>query len=186
MGSVPLCVLILRDMRAWIFFVFFVSSFSMLGQDSAPQDTLLPIVPYSSDGAARQWLNGSDKSSLPKFTAAPVPFQPVVIYFEKSGADLSTSAQQQLNDIVDKLARNGKTGVLITGYADRNGSSEKNWKESEKRAKATIQYIISKGIEAKRISGKGFGETELKVDCKEKCTEAEHELNRRSEFLIVK
>ena len=158
MGSVPLCVLILRDMRAWIFFVFFVSSFSMLGQDSAPQDTLLPIVPYSSDGAARQWLNGSDKSSLPKFTAAPVPFQPVVIYFEKSGDDLSTSAQQQLNDIGDKLARNGKTGVLITGYADRNGSSEKNWKESEKRAKAVRTFLVDSGIDSNRCVAKFVGD----------------------------
>ena len=101
----------------------------MFGQEPASQDSLLPIVPYSSDGAARQWLNGSDKSSLPKFTAAPVPIQPIVIYFEKSGVDLSTTAQQQLNEVIEKLARNGKTGVLITGYSDRNGSSEKNWKE---------------------------------------------------------
>ena len=158
MGSVPLCVLILRDMRAWIFFVFIVSSFSMLGQDSAPQDTLLPIVPYSSDGAARQWLNGSDKSSLPKFTAAPVPIQPVVIYFEKSGVDLSTTAQQQLNDIVEKLARNGKTGVLITGYSDRNGSSEKNWKESEKRAKSVRNFIVSSGIDSNRCVAKFVGD----------------------------
>ena len=130
----------------------------MLGQESAPKDSLLPIVPYSSDGAARQWLNGNDKSSLPKFTAAPVPIQPIVIYFEKSGADLSTSAKQQLNDVVEKLARNGKTGVLITGYADRNGSSEKNWKESEKRAKAVRNFIVTSGIDANRCVAKFVGD----------------------------
>ena len=122
-------------MRSWFFFLFLTSSISMLGQEPASQDSLLPIVPYSSDGAARQWLNGSDKSSLPKFTAAPVPIQPVVIYFEKSGVDLSTTAQQQLNDIVEKLARNGKTGVLITGYSDRNGSSEKTGGSQKKEPK---------------------------------------------------
>jgi outer membrane protein OmpA-like peptidoglycan-associated protein len=145
-------------MRAWILFGFLVSGFSMLGQDSAPQDSLLPIVPYSSDGAARQWLNGSDKSNLPKFTAAPVPIQPVVIYFEKSGADLSTSAKQQLNDIVEKLARNTKTAVLITGYADRNGSSEKNWKESEKRAKAVREFLVASGIDSNRCVAKFAGD----------------------------
>ena len=131
---------------------------SALGQEPAAKDSLLPIVPYSSDGAARQWLNGSDNSSLPKFAAAPIPLQPVVIYFEKSGVDLSTSAQQQLNDIVEKLARNGKTGVLITGYADRDGSSEKNWKESEKRAKTVRNFIVNSGIESNRCIAKFVGD----------------------------
>jgi outer membrane protein OmpA-like peptidoglycan-associated protein len=145
-------------MRAWIFLIFIASSISVFGQEPAPQDSLLPIVPSPSDGAARQWLNGSDKSSLPKFTAAPVPIQPVVIYFEKAGVDLSTTAQQQLNDIVEKLARNGKTGVLITGYSDRNGSSEKNWKESEKRAKAVRTFIVNSGIDANRCVAKFVGD----------------------------
>ena len=57
---------------------------------------------------------------------------------------------------------------------------------SDKRAKATVQYVISKGISASRISGKGYGESEPKVDCKENCTEEEHAQNRRSEFLIIK
>jgi outer membrane protein OmpA-like peptidoglycan-associated protein len=46
--------------------------------------------------------------------------------------------------------------------------------------------VISKGIASYRISGKGMGETEPKVDCKENCTEEQHAQNRRSEFLIVK
>jgi outer membrane protein OmpA-like peptidoglycan-associated protein len=103
-------------------------------------------------------LNGSDNSSLPKFSAAPVPLQPVVIYFEKSGVDLSTSAQQQLNDIVEKLARNGKTGMLITGYSDRDGNSEKNWKESEKRAKNVRNFIVNSGIESNRCIAKFVGD----------------------------
>jgi outer membrane protein OmpA-like peptidoglycan-associated protein len=57
---------------------------------------------------------------------------------------------------------------------------------SERRAKSTVQYILSKGIAAGRITGKGLGESEPKVDCKEACTEEEHAQNRRSEFLIVK
>ncbi|MFD0985111.1 OmpA family protein, partial [Flavobacterium myungsuense] len=55
-----------------------------------------------------------------------------------------------------------------------------------KRAKATVQYVISKGIAAKRITGKGYGKTEPKVDCKDTCTDEQHAQNRRSEFLIVK
>lgn len=158
MALVQAPALILRVMRAWLFLIFIASSISMFGQDPTPQDSLLPIVPYSSDGAARQWLNGSDKSSLPKFTAALVPIPPIVIYFEKSGVDLSTTAQQQLNDIVEKLARNGKTGVLITGYSDRNSSNEKNWKDSEKRAKSVRNFIVSSGIDANRCVAKFVGD----------------------------
>jgi outer membrane protein OmpA-like peptidoglycan-associated protein len=57
---------------------------------------------------------------------------------------------------------------------------------SQRRAKATAQYVISKGIAAARITAKGFGETEPVADCKENCTEEQHAQNRRSEFLIVK
>jgi outer membrane protein OmpA-like peptidoglycan-associated protein len=59
-------------------------------------------------------------------------------------------------------------------------------KLSERRAKATVQYIISKGVSADRISGKGYGESEPKVNCAANCTFAEYAINRRSEFLIIK
>ncbi|WP_168732854.1 OmpA family protein, partial [Flavobacterium supellecticarium] len=48
------------------------------------------------------------------------------------------------------------------------------------------QYIISKGIAKDRISGKGYGESEPKINCGDNCTEEEYAKNRRSEFLIVK
>jgi flagellar motor protein MotB len=66
------------------------------------------------------------------------------------------------------------------------GKADYNLKLSEQRAQATVQYVISKGIASDRISGKGFGTSELKVACGSQCTEEEHALNRRSEFLIVK
>jgi outer membrane protein OmpA-like peptidoglycan-associated protein len=57
---------------------------------------------------------------------------------------------------------------------------------SERRARSTVQYVISKGINAGRISGNGYGESEPKVNCLANCSEEEHRQNRRSEFLIVK
>jgi outer membrane protein OmpA-like peptidoglycan-associated protein len=80
-----------------------------------------------------------------------------------------------------------KTGVavFIESHTDMRGTKKENQDLSDRRAKATVQYIISKGIAKERISGQGFGESEPKVNCT-KCTEAEHAQNRRSEFLIVK
>jgi outer membrane protein OmpA-like peptidoglycan-associated protein len=57
---------------------------------------------------------------------------------------------------------------------------------SNRRAKSTVQYVISRGIARERISGQGYGESQPKVDCGEGCTEEQHAQNRRSEFLIVK
>ncbi|MNR53424.1 Outer membrane protein A precursor [compost metagenome] len=59
-------------------------------------------------------------------------------------------------------------------------------KLSENRAQATVDYIVANGISAERISGHGFGETRLINKCANgvKCTEKEHELNRRSEFIL--
>ena len=108
------------------------------------------------------------------------------IFFEYNQSNVTQQGAFELDKLVQIMKNNEKLIIFLKAHTDSRGSDDFNLLISEKRAKATIQYIISKGIEAKRISGKGFGETELKVDCKEKCTEAEHELNRRSEFLIVK
>ena len=75
---------------------------------------------------------------------------------------------------------------MAKSHTDNRGSNEYNLSLSDRRAKSTAQYIISRGIEASRISGKGMGELEPKVDCGADCTEEQHAQNRRSEFLIVK
>ena len=56
---------------------------------------------------------------------------------------------------------------------------------SDRRAKSTAQYVISKGISEERISGVGKGEEEPRIDCSQGCSKEEHAQNRRSEFIIV-
>ena len=81
--------------------------------------------------------------------------------------------------ILPELRRRTKDTVIT------REDSASIFRKRERRAKTTVQYVISKGISKDRIAGQGFGESELKVDCK-KCSEEEHSKNRRSEFLIVK
>lgn len=60
---------------------------------------------------------------------------------------------------------------------------------SERRARSTMQYIIKKGgISKSRITGRGYGETALVNDCtnNKKCSEEQHQQNRRSEFIVIK
>ena len=75
--------------------------------------------------------------------------------------------------------------INATSHTDSRGSDRYNEDLSNRRAKTTVQYVISKGIDESRISGIGKGEKEPKVNCKIKCTKEEHQLNRRSEFIIV-
>ena len=59
---------------------------------------------------------------------------------------------------------------------------------SYKRAKAAVAYLVSKGIDAKRMTWKGYGESKLVNHCKNNvpCSEEEHQKNRRTEFKAVK
>ncbi|MNE76622.1 Outer membrane protein A precursor [compost metagenome] len=84
------------------------------------------------------------------------------------------------------MSQNDKLVIFAKSHTDSRGDAKYNLDLSERRAKSTVQYVISKGIDGSRISGNGFGESQLKVDCKNKCSEEEHAINRRSEFMIVK
>lgn len=108
------------------------------------------------------------------------------IYFEFNKSNVTQEGAFELDKLVQVMQSNPELVILAKSHTDNRGSGTYNMNLSERRAKATAQYVISKGIVATRISAKGFGETEPKVDCKEACSEEEHAQNRRSEFLIVK
>jgi outer membrane protein OmpA-like peptidoglycan-associated protein/tetratricopeptide (TPR) repeat protein len=108
------------------------------------------------------------------------------IYFEFNKSNITQDGAFELDKLVQVLRNNNKLVILAKSHTDNRGSDQYNMDLSDRRAKSTVQYILSKGIPFVQISGKGFGETEPKVACGENCTEEEHALNRRSEFLIVK
>jgi len=108
------------------------------------------------------------------------------IYFEYNKSNITQQGAFELDKLVQVMKSNNQLVILAKAHTDSRGSDSYNLSLSDRRAKATAQYVISKGIAAYRISGKGMGETEPKVDCKENCTEEQHAQNRRSEFLIVK
>lgn len=107
------------------------------------------------------------------------------IYFEYDKSNITQEGAFELDKLVQVMKNNDKLVIFAKSHTDSRGSDAYNLSLSDRRAKSTVQYVISKGIDASRISGKGFGESELKVQC-EPCTEEQHAQNRRSEFLIVK
>ena len=108
------------------------------------------------------------------------------IFFEYDKSNITQEGAFELDKLVQVMKSDSNMVILAKSHTDNRGSDKYNMNLSERRAKATVQYVISKGIAASRITGKGFGETEPKADCKETCTEEQHAQNRRAEFLIVK
>ena len=78
--------------------------------------------------------------------------------------------------------------INIRSHTDCRASDKYNDVLSKNRAKSTKDWLIKNGISADRLTSEGLGEKELVNKCADdvQCSEAEHQLNRRSEFLIVK
>ena len=108
------------------------------------------------------------------------------IYFDANKSEITAQAAAELDKLAYVMSQNDKLVIFIKSHTDSRGSNEINLDVSQKRANATLQYLVSKGISSERLSAKGFGKSEPKIDCKENCTDEENALNRRSEFMIVK
>ena len=108
------------------------------------------------------------------------------IYFEFDKSNITQQGAFELDKLVQAMTAYPNMVIMVKSHTDSRGSDKYNMNLSDRRAKSTVQYIISKGIAKDRISGKGYGESEPKVNCGDNCTEEEYAKNRRSEFLIVK
>lgn len=110
------------------------------------------------------------------------------IYFEYNKWNITPQAVVELDRVVYVMKTFPKVKIRIESHTDSRGSDSYNLKLSDNRAKATEKYILENGIVPDRIlSAIGYGETRLKNKCRNgvKCTDAEHAINRRSDFIIV-
>lgn len=110
-----------------------------------------------------------------------------LIYFDLDKADIRKDAAVDLEKVIDVMKANPTMKIDVRSHTDSRASNSYNLKLSEKRAKATIAYMVKNGIDASRITGKGYGESKPINKCKDgvECTETEHQQNRRSEFIIT-
>ena len=107
------------------------------------------------------------------------------IYFDFDKSNITAQAAFELDKLVQLMTKYESIVISAESHTDSRGSASYNLSLSDRRAKTTAQYVISKGIDASRITGSGKGETMPNVDCGGKCTEDQHQLNRRSEFFIL-
>jgi len=107
------------------------------------------------------------------------------IMFDYNKFNIKPQAAFELDKLVEVMKKYPNLKIKVESHSDSRGNADYNRKLSDQRAQATVQYVISKGIEESRISGEGFGEDKPIIDCKDKCTEEQHQKNRRSDFIII-
>lgn len=107
------------------------------------------------------------------------------IYFDYDKSNITAKAAFELDNLIQAMKKYPNMVVYATSHTDTRATNRYNNALSDRRAKTTVQYIISKEIDATRISGAGKGERELAVDCGANCSEEQHQINRRSEFKIL-
>jgi len=109
------------------------------------------------------------------------------IYFDFDKFNIRSDAQIELDRIAEVMNQYPDITIDVNSHTDSRGKNSYNIKLSNNRAESTIQYLVNKGISHSRLSGKGYGEVTLATNCANgmKCSEFQHQLNRRSEFVIV-
>ncbi|WP_316633753.1 OmpA family protein [uncultured Flavobacterium sp.] len=114
-------------------------------------------------------------------------FKIKMIYFDLDKSNIRVEAALDLEKILVVLNENPSMKLSIRSHTDSRASFKYNEDLSNRRAKSTIQWLIKNGVAPKRLTGKGYGETQLVNKCADgvSCTEAEHQENRRSEFIIT-
>ncbi|MFY0714323.1 OmpA family protein [Seonamhaeicola sp. NFXS20] len=111
-----------------------------------------------------------------------------IIYFDFDKSNIRPDAAVELEKVVTVLQEYPELRINIRSHTDSRGTDSYNLILSEKRAASTLNYLVSKGISRNRLQSEGLGETEPVNGCSNgaPCTKAEHQKNRRSEFIVIK
>ena len=108
------------------------------------------------------------------------------IYFDFDKSFIRPDAEIELAKILAALRQYPELEIHIESHTDSRGSDSYNEALSERRAQSTLQWLIGKDISRDRLTAKGYGEYNLRNQCSDgaKCSEEEHQYNRRSMFII--
>jgi outer membrane protein OmpA-like peptidoglycan-associated protein/tetratricopeptide (TPR) repeat protein len=110
-----------------------------------------------------------------------------MIYFDLDKSFVRKEAAFELEKILDVMKQYPKMKIDVRSHTDSRQTHKYNEALSDRRAKSTVAWLVKNGIEASRLTGKGYGESQLVNKCGDgvDCAEAEHQANRRSEFIII-
>lgn len=108
------------------------------------------------------------------------------IYFDFDKSNIRRDAEIELAKILAAMREYPELIIHIESHTDSRGNDSYNMALSERRAQSTLKWLVGKGIDANRLTAKGYGESQLVNQCSNgvSCTSEEHQLNRRSMFII--
>jgi len=184
---------------------------------------LKPDVDYIFLASKRGYLNGKEKETTKgqeksrdfmvtiNLTAIDKPIELPNIFYDFNKWDLRPESMVSLDKLVETLNDNPNVTIELMSHTDSRDTEEYNYDLSQKRAQSVVQYLIEKGIEAERLSAKGYGESSPKVvDASvvsqasflkigtvlseqyinslpgEEQKEIAHQINRRTEFKVLR
>ncbi|MFD2965421.1 MULTISPECIES: OmpA family protein [Olivibacter] len=109
------------------------------------------------------------------------------IYYDFDKFNIRKDAAVILDGLVKIMKDNPTLKIELSSHTDSRGRDKYNMTLSQKRAQAAVDYLVSRGIARDRMIAKGYGESKLLNRCVNgiKCSEAEHQLNRRTEFTVL-
>ena len=109
------------------------------------------------------------------------------IYFDFDKYNIRKDSEVEIEKVIAAMEKYPSLKLKVNSHTDSRGAAAYNLWLSKKRAESTVNYMIKKGISADRLVSEGFGETKLLNECADgvKCSPAQHDVNRRSEFIIL-
>lgn len=151
---------------------FFSKNFNMTAKDGLESIHMdVPMIPITSEG----------------------PTLLANVFFDLGKSTLRPESNIELNKLYEFLVKNPTLKIEIGGHTDTRGDDKANLTLSNDRAKAVYDYVVAKGIDPKRMTFKGYGETKTIVSdaeiaklASEEAKEAAHQSNRRTEYKIIK
>jgi outer membrane protein OmpA-like peptidoglycan-associated protein len=110
------------------------------------------------------------------------------IYYDLDKYHIRPDATVELDKLVQTLKDNPGIKIELSSHTDSRQTLSYNQLLSQLRAEAAVTYIVSKGIDPARLVARGYGENRLLNRCADNvnCSEEEHQLNRRTEFKLLK
>lgn len=155
-------------------------------QDYLPKEAQV-VIPKQSGETKLPIAQVKPEPTIKVGTDLAKEFKIEQIYFDLAKYNIRPDAAVELDKIVKFMKEYPTSKIDVRTHTDCRASSKYNMTLSNNRAKSVMAYIVKSGIDANRLTGRGYGETRLVNKCVDgvKCTEEEHQQNRRSEFIIT-
>jgi len=104
------------------------------------------------------------------------------IFFAVDSWQLLPESYPELEKVLELLSQNPTTKIEVSGHTDNTGTLEHNQSLSENRAKAVVDYLVSKGVDSSRLTFKGDADTKPIAD---NSTPEHRAMNRRTEMKVL-